>query len=126
MNQLVKGVRMETPQHPTLIRRMSDSRVRRLQAHGPVLAASLVTIAKHCGRAGCHCQSGAKHRGHYLTYKEKGKTRTVYVPVDLIGEVQQWIGEHRRLKHVMQELSQLTLARVRTHVSSRRRRAGRS
>jgi hypothetical protein len=117
---------MKTPQHPTLIRRMSESRVRQLRAHGPLLAASLVTIAKHCGRAGCHCQRGEKHRGQYLTYKEEGKTRTVYVPLDLIEEVQQWIGEHRRLKHLMQELSQLTLARVRTHVVSRRRRAGRS
>lgn len=117
---------MITPQHPTLIRRMSDSRVGQLQARGPALAASLVVIAKHCGRPGCHCQSGEKHRGHYLTYKEKGKTRTVYVPVDLIEEVQQWIGEHRRLKNLMQELSQLTVARVRTHVVSRRRKAGRS
>ena len=117
---------MQTPRHPTLIRRLSESRVRQLQARGPVLAASLVTIAKHCGRPGCHCQRGDKHRGHYLTYKQQGKTRTVYVPLDLLEEVQQWIGEHRRLKHLMQELSQLTLARVRTHVTSRRRRAGRS
>jgi hypothetical protein len=117
---------MGTPQHPTLIRRMSESRVRQLQARGPVLAASLVTIAKHCGRAGCHCQHGEKHRGQYLTYKQEGQTRTVYVPVDLVEEVNQWIEEHRRIKTLMRELSALSVARVRTHVRNRRQRAGRS
>jgi len=117
---------METPQHPTLIRRMSEGRVRQLQARGPVLAASLVTIAKHCGRPGCHCQRGEKHRGQYLTYKEKGKTRTVYVPVDLVEEVKRWIAEHRRIKTLIQELSALSVAEVRTHVRSRQLRAGRS
>lgn len=117
---------MRTPQHPTLIRRMAARRVRQLQAYGPVLAASLVTLAKQCGRSGCHCQRGEKHRGQYLTYKEKGRTRTVYVPVDLVEEVERWIAEHRRIKTLMRELSALSVARVRTHVRSRRQRAGRS
>ena len=90
------------------------------------MAASLVRIAKHCGRAGCHCQRGEKHHGHYLTYKEKGKTRKVYVPVDPLKEVQQWILEHHRIKQLIRELSVLSLARVRTHVRTRRLRAGRS
>ena len=90
------------------------------------MAASLVTIAKHCGRPGCHCQRGEKHRGQYLTYKEKGKTRTVYVPVDLVEEVKRWIAEHRRIKTLIQELSALSVAEVRTHVRSRQLRAGRS
>ena len=117
---------MEAPSHPTRIRRMSEARIRQIKASGPLLGASLVQIAKQCGRAGCHCQSGTKHQGTYLTFKDKGKTRTVYVPVDLREEVAQWIKEHRRLKRLMQELSALTLARVRTHVTARRRQAGRS
>jgi CRISPR/Cas system-associated exonuclease Cas4 (RecB family) len=117
---------MNTPKHPTLIHRMSQSRIRQLQARGPVLAASLVVIAKHCGRPGCHCQRGEKHRGHYLTYKEQGKTRTVYVPLELVEEVKRWIKEHRRIKTLIQELSVLSLAQVRTHVRARRSRAGRS
>ena len=48
----------------------------------PLLAASLVQIAKHCGRRGCRCQPGEKHVGHYITFSEGGKTRTVYAPVD--------------------------------------------
>lgn len=62
---------------------------------------------------------------HQLTYKVGGKTRTVYVPVDLTEEVRAWIDEYRRLKCLIQEISQLTLALVRSHVRERKRRQGR-
>jgi len=117
---------MKVPQHPTLIRRMLQGRVKGLIARGPVLAASLVRIAKHCGRKGCRCQRGQKHVGNYLTFKVAGKTRTVYVPLDLVEEVRAWIAEGRRLKGLMRESSLLATALVRVHVGERKRKAGRS
>lgn len=117
---------MKIPKHPTLIRRFCLARVKKLKATRPVLAASLVVIRKQCGRPGCRCQRGQKHPGNYLTFKEKGKTRTVYVPLDLIEEVKAWIEEHRRLKRLTQEISQLAIAQVRTHVKARQRRRARS
>lgn len=53
---------MKVPDHPTLIRRMLGARVKKLAARGPVLTASLVRIAKHCGRQGCRCQRGEARR----------------------------------------------------------------
>jgi hypothetical protein len=117
---------MRIPKHPTLIRRFRDARLKQLRPHGPILAASLVCIAKHCGRPGCRCQRGHKHIGHYLTYKQQGKTHTVYVPKELIPEVQTWIAEHRRLRRLTQEISCLSIAQVKSHVTARRRRAARS
>lgn len=117
---------MKIPSHPTLLKRHLESRLRKFVARGPLLAASLVEIAKHCGREGCHCQSGARHVGHYLTFAVEGKTRTVYVPQDLVKEVRAWIQEHKRLKQLGQEISQLSIARVRAHVQTRQRRRGRS
>lgn len=117
---------MRIPKHPTLIRRLCEARVKQLKAIGPVLAASLVVIRKQCGRPGCRCQRGEKHPGNYLTYKEKGKTHTVYVPLDLLQEVKGWIEEHRRLRRLTREISQLVIARVRTHVKARKQKAGRS
>jgi len=116
---------MRIPTHPTLQRRQLDARVRQLTARGPVLAASLVTLARRCGRPGCHCAQGALHVGHYLSYKVAGKTRLVYVPVDLVEEVRGWVAEHRRLRQLTREITQLTLAQVRGHVTARKRRAGR-
>lgn len=116
----------KVPKHPTLIRRQLQARLKQLAARGPVLAASLVVIHKRCGRTGCHCAKGAGHPGHYLTCKQAGKTRTVYVPLELLPEVKQWIQEHRRLKTLIQEVSQRALAQVQLHVTERRRKAGRS
>jgi hypothetical protein len=111
---------VDIPEHPTQIRRMLDARLRQLATDKPVLAASLVRIAKHCGRKGCHCQ-----QGNYLTCKVQGKTRTVYVPLDLLDDVRSWVEGHKRLKALLQEISQLTLALVRGHAQHRKRKKGR-
>ena len=120
------GSAAKIPKHPTLIRRHLLARLKDLQPASPVLAASLVLVQRRCGRAGCHCQKGPGHPTHYLTCKQQGKTRTVYVPKDLLQEVQSWIAEHQRLKKLTQHISQLALAQVQTHVTDRRRKAGRS
>lgn len=117
---------MKIPKHLTLIERMLTSRLKKLVPQRPLLGASLVEVFKKCGRSGCRCERGEKHPKYFLTYKVKTKTKTVYVPVDLVQEVRQWIKEHRRLKKLMQETSQLSLARVRTHVQARKRKANRS
>ena len=116
---------MKIPRHPTLLKRQIDSRIRKCVARGPVLAASLVEIAKHCGRAGCRCHSGHKHVGHYLTFKVAGKTKTVYVPQDLVEEVGTWIKEHKRLRKLVQEISRLAVERIQGHVRDKNRRRGR-
>lgn len=123
---LLFSVDMKIPKHPTLIERQLQARVKELQAHGPLLAASLVTINKKCGNPGCHCLTGPGHPGFFLTCKEKGKTRTVYVPQDLVPEVRQWIHEYKRIKPLIRQITQLALARIQVHVQHQRRKAGRS
>jgi hypothetical protein len=50
---------MRVPRHPTNIRRMLDSRVKQMAARKPLLAASLVSFERRCGKPGCHC-AGAR------------------------------------------------------------------
>jgi hypothetical protein len=50
------------------------------------------------------------HHGQHLTFKEAGKTRSVYVPKDLLPEVRTWLGEHKRLKTLLHEIHLLTVA----------------
>jgi len=118
---------MRVPDHPFQIRRMLNSRLKKLATTSPVLAASLHAYTHRCGRATCRCQHGGPlHRGQHVTCKGPGnKTRTVYVPKELLPEVQAWIAEHKRLKLLLQEIHQLSLALVQTHVRQRRRQAGR-
>jgi len=118
---------MNIPKHPTLIRRSIASRLKQLAGKEPALAASLVQYRKNCGRASCHClNGGALHVGQHVTFKVKGKSRSVYVPTDLIKDVRSWIEEHRRLKRLLQEINELTLALIRGHVEQRQRLRGRS
>ena len=117
---------MRIPEHPTQIRRMLDARLKKLSCSQPILAATLSTVYKHCGRPGCHCLTGGpKHPGHYLTCKIDGKTRCTYVPLDLLVDVQLWIDNHKRLKTTLHEIHLLSLALVRTHAQHQKRRAGR-
>jgi hypothetical protein len=72
---------MRVPSHPTLIRRMLNRRLKQLAPAGPLLAASLTQVNKHCGQPSCSCHHGGPlHPAHHLTLKQGGKTRTVYVP----------------------------------------------
>jgi hypothetical protein len=68
----------------------------------------------------CHRPGGA-----HLTVKQRGKTRTVYVPKDLKEEVRVCIQENRRLRRLIQEITRLQLELIRTHRRTQARRAGR-
>lgn len=117
---------MRVPSHPTLIRRMLHSRLKQLAADQPILAASLARVNKRCGQPSCSCHHGGPlHLAYHLSFKEGGKTRTVYVPKDLVPEVQSWVAEHQRLKALLSEISQLTLALIRNHRQHQQRRQGR-
>ena len=118
---------MRIPDHPTQVRRMLDCRLKKLASTSPVLAASLNAYTHRCGRAGCRCHHGGPlHTGQHLTFKGPGnKTRSVYVPKDMLPEVRAWIAEHKRLKQLLHEIHQLSLALVRTHARHRRRKASR-
>jgi hypothetical protein len=117
---------MRVPSHPTLIRRMLEARLKKLAPQGPALAATLSLVEKTCGQPSCVCRHGGpKHTAHHLTLKQDGRTRTVYVPVDLLDDVRQWVSEHQRLRQLQAEISQLTLALVTTHVRTRERKKGR-
>jgi len=119
---------MRIPDHPTLIRRMLDSRLKKLATTSPILSGSLSIHRRRCGRPTCRCQHGGPlHTGQHLTFKESGKkTRCVYVPKDLVPEVHSWLAEHRRLKELLKEIHLLSVALIRTFAQHRKRQAGRS
>src|SRR5262249_23704169 len=105
---------MPRSDHPTQLRRSLEARLKQLTPAGPLLAASLTQIAKRCGRPSCHCAHGTPHTAYHLTYKDKGKTRTVYVPLELVDAVRTWLDEHKRIKQLLHQISQLSLALVRS------------
>jgi hypothetical protein len=63
---------------------------------------------------------GRKPPAWQLTFKQAGKTRTVYVPGELAPEVQQWASEFKRLKQLVRKVTKQNLAIIRRHGAVRR------
>ncbi len=117
---------MRIPDHPAFILRMLQHRLKKLAPTSPVLAASYGTYLHCCSKPSCRCHHGGPlHQGQHLTFKENGKTRSVYVPKELLPEVRTWLAEHRRLKILLKEIHQLTVALLRTRARLLKLKAGR-
>ena len=104
---------MRIPRHYTLIQRMRDARLKLCVLHCAPLAACLVRQSR-------------TRPGWQLTLKEKGKTRTIYVPQALMEEVISSIREHKRHRRLLREINQLELARIAAYTVHQRRRGHRS
>ena len=63
---------------------------------------------------------GCATPGWHLTFKKKGRTHTVYVPMDLVAEVKRWTQNHKRLKQLIRQATGHSLALIRRHVASQR------
>ena len=63
-----------------------------------------------------------RHVAHRLTFKVKGKTRAVYVPLDRVKEVEAWMREYKRLKTLIRAVTRASLGELRNHVRARRAR----
>jgi hypothetical protein len=124
---------MRIPDHPTLILRMLQHRLKKLATSSPVLAASFGTYTPRCGLRpsssvfrpfSCRCHHGGPlPTGPHLTVEEQGKTRSVYVPKELLPAVRSWLAEPKRLKALLHEIHQLAVALLRARARSLRLKA---
>jgi hypothetical protein len=65
--------------------------LKQLRALRPFVQASFTVTKKRCGNPNCRCvKEGPIHESALLTWKEKAKTKTVSVPLDLRDEVKTW------------------------------------
>jgi len=93
---------MRIPKSMSLLRRMRDARLRQLGRLGPMLGGSLVVFPGHSSR--------------YLTDKAAGKTRTLYVPLGRLKEVERWNKDWRTARQLTRELSELQRAILRKEI----------
>jgi hypothetical protein len=87
-----------------------NAALQRIATIGPFLEGSLCSFK----RPGCRTP------GWHLTFKQKAKTRTVYVPIDLVPEVKKWTRTHKELKKLIRQVSRQSLALIHGHVANRR------
>ena len=89
------------------------ARLRRLAKVGPFVAGSLNRIEKKSA-------DGGKTVSYLLTFKEKGKTKSVYVPKDMVPEVKKWVKRHQELKKLMAEIAELSIGVIRRYVREKK------
>jgi hypothetical protein len=117
---------MGIPSHPTYVRRLLQQRLKQLATTAPVLAATFGQYTHRCGHPTCRCHHGGPlHTGQHLTFKENGKTRSVYVLKQLLPEVRTWLAEHQRLKALLHEIHQLSVTLLRARARHLHHQAGR-
>ncbi|MBE9572389.1 MAG: hypothetical protein IMF11_17305 [Proteobacteria bacterium] len=72
---------------------------------GPMIQGSVVLRRMKCGKPNCRCNRGHPHTFLCVTYKEKGKTRTVYVNKTLHGDALLWSRNYKQFKKLLKEHS---------------------
>jgi hypothetical protein len=74
----------------------------------PWIEGSLVSTSRFCGKKNCACHhEGPKHPVLYVTWKEKGKTVSLYVPRKLENDVRRWVRNYRKLKELTRQVSNI-------------------
>jgi hypothetical protein len=92
---------------------------------GLALPGTLIQRSVRCGYPGCRCHAEPPElHGPYWqwTRKKDGKTISRQVPDDQVDDYRQWINNHRRLRELVTELEDLTLAVADQHPGRHPRR----
>jgi hypothetical protein len=90
--------------------RARQSTLRQIAQLGPFIEGSLSPFP----RAGC------SQPGWHLTFKARGRTRTLYVPLELVATVKQWTRNYRHLKELIRQVTRHSRALIHRHVANRR------
>jgi len=117
---------MPSDKNINMLARMRDARLKKLAGMKPFIIGTVVEYEKVCGNPTCKCASGDKHKAQHLTYKDENqKTVSVYIPADMLQEVKEWMEEHKRIKRLLQQISDLQRKILKRHVTERRLKKGR-
>ncbi len=92
-----------------VLKRQIDARIAKLGLRKQFIVGSLVESKRKCGNKNCRCANGGEpHSAHILTKRENGKTKTIYVPVDMVEEVRRWSREYKKVKELISEIDVLS------------------
>lgn len=105
-----------------MLNRQIENRIAKLGQSSPFIVGSLVLSRRRCGSKSCECANGGPlHDAYILTKNSGGKTKSIYVPVDMVKEVGKWTREYKRIKELIKEIDELS--EVVIAVSKQRKKA---
>ena len=78
---------------------------RQIEKLWPAIKGSLAEVRKPCIRPNCPaCARGDKHSAHILSFTEKGRRRCMYVPAELVPQLEQALRNGRALEEFLYQL----------------------
>ena len=93
-------------------------------AKSNLMRGSLSVVGRKCGRPTCFCATeDRRHPARYLSIKENGKTRLVYVSADQEAEVRVALRRCHRMLTVVDELTQVNLQLLQQERAARKQAA---
>ncbi len=95
------------------IKKRRQAKLDKLGLCGPFVTGSLNRVEKKD-------KHGKVTVYHLLTFKEEGKTRSVYVPKDMVKEVRTWVRNYQKLKKDIALISTDSIAAIRRFVCEQR------
>ena len=92
-----------------MLKKQINARIVKLGQSKEFIVGSLVESKRKCGNKNCRCANGGElHSAYILTKRENGKTKTIYIPVDMVEEVREWSFEYKKIKELIHEIDQLS------------------
>ena len=82
---------------------------------GYVLQGSLTERWNQCGKPECRCKDDpqARHGPYYqLSWKQRGKTKSMYLDADQVQLCKEWIANHKELDRILKSLHDVSLRMV--------------
>jgi hypothetical protein len=92
-------------------------------ADNRLLRGSLVSMARVCGKAGCHCQQGEKHVSLYLSVRLNNRRKMIYIPPTMENTVRGWVESAQDVDRLLDFISQQCLAQF---LEEKQQKTGRS
>jgi hypothetical protein len=79
--------------------------LRQLQKLWPAIKGSLAQVRKPCIRPNCPaCARGDKHPAFILSFTDKGRRRCMYVPAELVSQLQQALSNGKAVEALLCQL----------------------
>jgi len=112
--------------------RQDRSQLAKIIHQQPLLAGSLVTMARVCGKAKCKCARGHKHVSLYLAIRDGKRRKMIYVPREMEPLVRAAVEAYQQAQRLTAQISQTCLERFQNAKKARHadrqapRKAGRT
>lgn len=92
--------------------RATRSQIAKLIHYAPIMRATVTVRKVTCGKPNCRCARGDRHPAVYITSRQGGTMRQLFIAKEKEEEIRRWVANYHRVCELLDELSELFWERV--------------